>query len=55
MMTDIATIPLPDLAVLARERLEAADPKSTLAAVIRRLFDRDDREVLTVSAFGSAL
>lgn len=51
----------PDAALLdlADRRLAAlrADeqPNSTLDRVMRRLFDRDDRELLTVSAFGSAL
>lgn len=46
------------LTELAEQRLrDLADDSAltTLDAVIQRLFDRDPRELLTVSAFGSAL
>lgn len=49
-----------DLLVLANARLanllnKPDDQPATLDNVMRRLFDRDSRELLTVSAFGSAL
>jgi len=48
----------PDLADLAHRRLAdvvAGELSTTLDAVLARLFDRDHRERLTYSAFGSAL
>jgi hypothetical protein len=50
-----------DLIRLANQRLQAlmsqpdAATATTLDNVMKRLFDRDNRELLTVSAFGSAL
>jgi len=47
-----------ELTALAHQRLEelaSASHLTTLDTVIQRLFDRDHRELLTVSAFGSAL
>lgn len=49
VLLDLATLPLTEV----RELVEADD--STLADTMRRLFDPDERERLTVSAFGSAL
>jgi hypothetical protein len=63
-MADVATVPAPavELADLARVRLAdlvgtggGNTPSSTLDAVMRRLFHRDHRELLTYSAFGSSL
>jgi hypothetical protein len=54
-------LPPPDtLLDLAQLRLEAllepdAETASTLDAVMQRLFDPDEREHLTISAFSSAL
>jgi len=49
----------PDLTGLARlrlaELLNGTPATSTLDAVMQRLFDQDHRELLTYSAFGSAL
>jgi FXSXX-COOH protein len=52
--------PMPDASLLdlAGKRLadvEAEADASTLDAVLRRLFDPDERDRLTVSAFQSAL
>lgn len=47
-LLDLAHLPLAEL-------LDQAEPDSTLAAVMRRLFDPRDREQLTVSAFASSL
>jgi hypothetical protein len=46
-----------ELLALAGQRLAAVldEPPTTLDDVLRRLFDRDHRELLTYSAFGSAL
>jgi len=61
MHDDIAALARPaepDLADLAHRRLaELVDdePPTTLDAVMRSLFNRDHRELLTYSAFGSAL
>jgi hypothetical protein len=46
-----------ELLALADRRLAVLvdEPDSTLDAVLARLFDRDHRELLTYSAFGSAL
>jgi hypothetical protein len=46
-----------ELLELAGQRLAALvdEPDSTLDTVLARLFDRDHRELLTYSAFGSAL
>jgi hypothetical protein len=46
-----------ELLALAHQRLAVLvdEPDSTLDAVLARLFDRDHRELLTYSAFGSAL
>lgn len=48
-----------DLIRLAHQRLQTvvldAKTTTTLDDVMRRLFDRDHRELLTYSAFGSAL
>lgn len=48
-----------DLIRLAHQRLQTVildtDTSTTLDDVMRRLFDRDHRELLTYSAFGSAL
>jgi hypothetical protein len=48
-----------ELAALAQRRLQDLSSSSTvtttLDTVIRRLFDRDHRELHTVSAFGAAL
>jgi hypothetical protein len=59
---DAATNDVQDeLLRLANQRLQVmlsqpdAATTTTLDNVMRRLFDRDDRELLTVSAFGSAL
>jgi hypothetical protein len=61
-MGDVSTLPArvePDaeLLALAGQRLAAVldEPPTTLDDVLRRLFDRDHRELLTYSAFGSAL
>lgn len=45
---------------LAHQRLEEVEravsaPDSTLDAILRRLFDPNERDLLTVSAFSSAL
>lgn len=45
---------------LAHQRLEELEravsaPDSTLDAILRRLFDPDERDLVTVSAFSSAL
>jgi hypothetical protein len=61
MTTDTVAPPadVSDLPALARQRLEAvvrqAETTTTLDNVMQRLFDRDRRELLTYSAFGSAL
>jgi len=47
-LLDLADRPLAEL-------LDQAEPDTTLAAVMRRLFDPRDREQLTVSAFASSL
>lgn len=47
------TIELTDLDVPLADLLE--EDASTLAEVMRRVFDPDERDKLTVSAFGSAL
>jgi len=56
---DVAVLDAPDdMAALAHRRVaELVDeyPPTTLDDVLRRLFDRDRRERLTYSAFGSAL
>jgi len=48
-----------DLIRLAHQRLQTvvldAETTMTLDDVMQRLFDRDHRELLTYSAFGSAL
>jgi hypothetical protein len=48
-----------ELHELARRRLQVvvldAEVTTTLDGVLARLFDRDHRELLTYSAFGSAL
>jgi hypothetical protein len=46
-----------ELLALARKRLAVLvdEPDTTLDALLARLFDRDHRELLTYSAFGSAL
>jgi hypothetical protein len=48
-----------DLIRLAHQRLQTvvldAEITTTLDSVMQRLFDRDHRELLTYSAFGSAL
>ncbi len=48
-----------ELARLAHERLQTvvltAETTTTLDATMQRLFDRDHRELLTYSAFGSSL
>jgi hypothetical protein len=58
-VADTATLPPPaGLRDLAHQRLEAVVRQaetSTLDEVMRRLFDRNDRDRLTYSAFGSAL
>lgn len=65
-MTQPNDVPLTDahqeeLLRLATQHLQAlltqpsAPTTTTLDSVMRRLFDRDNRELLTVSAFGSAL
>jgi hypothetical protein len=56
---DLADPPV-DLLDLAHRRLEeveraVAAPNSTLDAVLQRLFDPRERDLLTVSAFSSAL
>lgn len=56
-VTDLPTDVQADLTDLAHQRLATvldAEP-TTLDAVLARLFDRDHRELLTYSAFGSAL
>lgn len=51
--------PAAELHALAHRRLQTvvleAETTTTLDSVLRRLFDRDHRELLTYSAFGSAL
>lgn len=47
-LSDLAALRVTEL----RERLDA---DSTLDAVMRRLFDPAERDLVTVSAFGSAL
>jgi hypothetical protein len=64
-MADAVTLPpAAELQLVDLARLRLADvvgtgggntPTSTLDAVMCRLFDRDHRELLTYSAFGSAL
>jgi hypothetical protein len=60
-MTAATTLPVAeldaDLLALASRRLAVLvdEPASTLDALLLRLFDRDHRELLTYSAFGSAL
>jgi hypothetical protein len=63
-MGDVSILPArvePDaeLLALARRRLKIvvleAETTTTLDSVLQRLFDRDHRELLTYSAFGSAL
>lgn len=49
------TTDLLDLAETRLETLLGDDPPTTLDEVLRRLFDPDVRELLTYSAFGSAL
>jgi hypothetical protein len=48
-----------ELIRLAHQRLQTvvleAETATTLDSVMQRLFDRDHRELLTYSAFGSAL
>ena len=57
--TDLPTADAVQLTALAHQRLATvvheAETTSTLDEVLRRLFDRDERELLTYSAFGSAL
>jgi len=47
-LLDLADRPLAEL-------LDDLEPGSPLEAVVRRLFDPRDRELLTVSAFASSL
>lgn len=68
-MLDLADTPLAevadqvpaDLIDLAKVRLRTllsdsdTTPNTTLAAVMKRLFDPRERDLVTVSAFGSAL
>jgi hypothetical protein len=49
-LTDLAAV---RLRVLLAEDADA--PNATLDAIMRRLFDPDDRDLLAVSAFASAL
>lgn len=60
--TDLKPAAVADLTDLAHARLAqlldgtgGGNAPSTLDSVMQRLFDRDHRELLTYSAFGSAL
>lgn len=58
-MPDTAAEAQEELIRLAHQRLQTvvldAETTTTLDSVMQRLFDRDHRELLTYSAFGSAL
>jgi len=57
MRDNVIDVPLPDLAPIPLRMLlaEPDEPSSTLDAVMQRLFDPRERDLLTVSAFSSSL